>query len=380
MGKTVYPEKTEKRVYFFNEIPVRANTTNTENFSALITKTLETVSPFNLLNDALSSTNPSTGLDPTKVLVNDVYLRSLSFTIQYLLNEEFRHFEVRTSFNQIFTPVNITRPRVLDFLDVPVSSINPVESINIRFSEIINLSSFNFNDISLTRDNGSNLINSGVAVDFISGTTYQIKGLGSLTLIPGAYQLSINTSGIQNLEGNTGNTTAQTSFSINSIIDFVDNLPPVTTTALGYEVSYNQWLRSSFTTGNKSGGYTLSSVALRFREEIANSNVFIKLYEDVNGGLGNQIAEFVKPIFIPNTTSNYSFTLLTLQMLAANTTYWLVAGISDGSGRYRWAFTDSDNQSGALDWAISDNSLFTGNQGLNWQSLAGSFQFKVIGT
>ena len=79
--------------YLFNEIPIRAATPTTP--SALITKTLGTVSSFTLPADARASTNPSTGLDPTKISVNDVYLRSLSFNIQYLLNETTQTFDVQ---------------------------------------------------------------------------------------------------------------------------------------------------------------------------------------------------------------------------------------------------------------------------------------------
>ena len=79
--------------YLFNEIPIRAATPATP--SALITKTLGTVSSFTLPADARASTNPSTGLDPTKISVNDVYLRSLSFNIQYLLNETTQTFDVQ---------------------------------------------------------------------------------------------------------------------------------------------------------------------------------------------------------------------------------------------------------------------------------------------
>lgn len=79
--------------YLFDEIPARVATPAIP--SALITKTLDVVSPVALPADALASTNPSTGLDSTKVSVNDVYFRQLSFNIQYLLNETTQTFEVR---------------------------------------------------------------------------------------------------------------------------------------------------------------------------------------------------------------------------------------------------------------------------------------------
>lgn len=79
--------------YLFNEIPIRAATPATP--SALITKTLGAVSQFTLPADALASTNPSTGLDPTKVSINDVCSRPISFNVQYLLNETTQTFDVR---------------------------------------------------------------------------------------------------------------------------------------------------------------------------------------------------------------------------------------------------------------------------------------------
>ena len=79
--------------YFFDEIPVRVATPSTP--SALISKTLGTITPFTLPNDAIVPINASTGLDPAKVSVNDVYFRPISFTVQYLLNETTQTFDVR---------------------------------------------------------------------------------------------------------------------------------------------------------------------------------------------------------------------------------------------------------------------------------------------
>jgi hypothetical protein len=77
--------------YLFNIIPVRVPNTTP---SAVTTKALGTVTPFTLPADALATTNPSTGLDPADATVNDVYSRSVQFTIQYLLNETTQTFDV----------------------------------------------------------------------------------------------------------------------------------------------------------------------------------------------------------------------------------------------------------------------------------------------
>jgi hypothetical protein len=77
--------------YLFDQVPIRvANTT----VSALTTKTLGAVAPFTLPTDALAASNPTTGLTPSEATVNDIYSRSIQFTIQYLLNETTQTFDV----------------------------------------------------------------------------------------------------------------------------------------------------------------------------------------------------------------------------------------------------------------------------------------------
>ena len=103
--------------YLFDLVSIRINNTNTEIFSALITKSLGTVNLFTLPADALATTNPLTGLGPTKVSVNDIYFRSLSFNIQYFLNETTQTFGVQTSLNPISdTNINLWSPQTISTL------------------------------------------------------------------------------------------------------------------------------------------------------------------------------------------------------------------------------------------------------------------------
>ena len=171
-----------------------------------------------------------------------------------------------------------------------------------------------------------------------------------------------------------------------SATTLVSNLPSITVSVMGYPVKFDQWLRSSFTTGSGSYGYTINSVTLRLAEMTANPNLFVRLYSDSSGGLGSQITSFTNPnpSFTPNTTNNYTFTPTTPQTLASNTAYWLVAGISEGSGEYLWAFTQSPDQTGFLGWSIGDNPFNSTNQGGTWNNSFGTtfkaFQFSVNGT
>jgi hypothetical protein len=167
-----------------------------------------------------------------------------------------------------------------------------------------------------------------------------------------------------------------------SATTLVSNLP--STSPMGYPVKFDEWLRSSFTTGSGSYGYTINSVTLRLAEMDANPNLFVRLYKDSPGGLGGQITSFTNPSFTPNITNDYIFTLTTPQILASNTKYWLVAGISEGSGKYLWAFTTLPDQTGSPGWLIGDNPFKSTNQGGTWNNsfatTFSAFQFSVNGT
>ncbi len=87
---------------------------------------------------------------------------------------------------------------------VPDPRNSAVSSINVTFSQPITASSFDRNDVSLARNGGSNLINSGVTIAPISATSYQINGLSSLTGSAGNYVLTVNAGGVQSQAGVAG--------------------------------------------------------------------------------------------------------------------------------------------------------------------------------
>lgn len=352
--------------YLFDKITIRENTT-IEPFSALIGKTLGNFNRFSLPTNALDSSNPTTGLNSAKVI--DVYSRIIEFNIQYLLNEKNQSFEIR---NYIKSPINIS----IEFLNIPTNSTNPIESINIKFSEAINVASFNFTDIFLIRDNGNNLINSDVTIEYISDTTYRINGLGTLTSIAGTYQLTINTNGIQNLAGNYGSTIAQANFSIIPIIVLASNLPPTTPATAGFNINQTQWLRSSFLTGNANAIINFARIRC---VRNTSGNLFFRLYSWNAGALGDLIAEFTPSIEI-TTTQNYQFIPNNPISISANTNYWIILGV-DGAGDYLLSFTNSLNELSNSGWTIGDNSQFSNNQGLSWNLINGStaFQFSIEG-
>ncbi|WP_242057682.1 Calx-beta domain-containing protein [Nostoc sp. FACHB-87] len=114
---------------------------------------------------------------------------------------------------------DVTAPTLINFLNIPSQPVtNPVGTVDVQFSETIKLSTFNYQDITLTRDGGTNLITNAVTISNVSGTTYRINGLETLTQTPGTYNLQINTPGIQDLAGNAGIEPKNTTFTIQGAV------------------------------------------------------------------------------------------------------------------------------------------------------------------
>ncbi|BDA73780.1 hypothetical protein CAL7716_079460 [Calothrix sp. PCC 7716] len=82
------------------------------------------------------------------------------------------------------------------------TSIN--NPITVTFTEAINPSSFDFNDLFLNRDGGGDLIKNTVTITPINSTTYQISNLGDLTNVDGEYTFLVNARGVIDTDGNTG--------------------------------------------------------------------------------------------------------------------------------------------------------------------------------
>ncbi len=122
---------------------------------------------------------------------------------------------------QIISPLSITS----------IASVSPnprntaVSSIDVTFSEPIKLSTFTDSSVTLTDNSGGNLITSVVTFASVSGSTYQINGLSSLTANNGNYTLSVNAAGIDDQNGNPGSGSLSTSW-------LMDTTPPTSTVNL----------------------------------------------------------------------------------------------------------------------------------------------------
>src|SRR5262249_6698229 len=103
----------------------------------------------------------------------------------------------------------------LTLLSVGPVAPNPrnesVSTINVTFSEPINLATFTTNALALTDNGGPNLITNKVMIKLVSGSTYRISGLAKLTAAEGRYILTVNSAGVLDQHGNAGSRTLLTS-------------------------------------------------------------------------------------------------------------------------------------------------------------------------
>jgi hypothetical protein len=164
--------------------------------------------------------------------------------------------------------VDETSPMVSSFVPVTPSATNtPVGSVEVTFTEPINLSTFTLGDLSLTDNGGSNLITDAVTIDLVSGSTYAIGGLSGLTTAEGTYVLTVDAAGLQDEAGNAGTGSLSTSWLMDTTppTSSVGSLPAQTTNT-GILVS------TSGTDPNGANGSTPSGIA------------FFTLYVSDDGG------------------------------------------------------------------------------------------------
>jgi len=104
------------------------------------------------------------------------------------------------------TWVNGTQLLFIDELDgvTPGSHNEPVSTFNVIFSREIDPATFDLDDISLTRDGGANLIHDGVTITSPGGNVYEIGGLATLTTPEGNYLFAVDATGVQDPGGNAG--------------------------------------------------------------------------------------------------------------------------------------------------------------------------------
>ena len=175
--------------------------------------------------------------DAKEMLVtNNVWTTDRSFpsSITGAIRENLLHlfdYNGTGSYTLSYRSTNTTPPMFVKLDQVtPFVQTGAVSSLNVTFSEPIDLTTFDYRSLTLTRNGGANLITSGsgVTVTLVSNATYAISGLQTLTASDGNYQLTINGSNIQDLWGNSaGNVSVSTAWSKGNVPPVVQSITPV---------------------------------------------------------------------------------------------------------------------------------------------------------
>ncbi len=208
--------------------PLTPSGINTANLAPLQPLTVSGQTRINTTNPTISGQLGETGLKVffydkiTNQLLQQATVSGSQFSSQVQLpSPGARDIEIRvedTAGNTTNTTLSlfadITQPVLTQFINVPTSTANPINSIDVQFSEQINLNTFDKSDITLTRDGIPLTLPNSVTVEYLSDTTYRINGLGNLTNTPGIYNLKIDATTIQDNAGNNGDAAKTTSFTI----------------------------------------------------------------------------------------------------------------------------------------------------------------------
>jgi trimeric autotransporter adhesin len=124
--------------------------------------------------------------------------------------------------------MDTTPPAVTGIAPVSPNPRNTsVDLIDATFSEPINLSTFTAANLALSLD-GSPVALDGITVTPVSGSTYQVGGLAAATAAEGAYQFTVDATGISDLAGNAGFGSASTGWIMDTTPPTVAGISPIT--------------------------------------------------------------------------------------------------------------------------------------------------------
>jgi hypothetical protein len=154
-----------------------------------------------------------------------------------------------------------------------------------------------------------------------------------------------------------------------------DNLNTPTPDSM-LDVKFQQWDAQSFTVGNSSLQLSLAELNINTAQN-ASGNFFLRLYSNSGSNMPNAPLETLVGTNNPAAAGIYAYTGST--MLSANTTYWIVAGVSAGASIYKWNFEDPTS----IEMGSTVGAVVSFNQGVSWISLGSppvfAFNMRVSG-
>src|SRR5262249_15042238 len=121
--------------------------------------------------------------------------------------------------------VDTTPPIVIDVVDVsPDPRETAVSTVDVIFSEPIDLGTFTRHDLLLTRGGLPIALDDTVTVAYLDATTYRISGLDAFTAFTGVYELTVLAGGVDDAAGNVGTGSAADQWTNGSAQQ--DQMPP----------------------------------------------------------------------------------------------------------------------------------------------------------
>ena len=146
----------------------------------------------------------------------------------------------------------------IEQLNDPVRSI-VVQSLDVTLSKPIDPTTFDYQDITLTRDSGPNLITSAVTVTQVDDTTYDIENFSFVSGQEGTYTITVQGAGLADLAGNKGTGKVSESW-------VMDTTPPADATNLAITPDSGASSTDGLTdTGNVTVTGTLPETGLNVR-------------------------------------------------------------------------------------------------------------------
>lgn len=141
-------------------------------------------------------------------------------------------------------------------------------------------------------------------------------------------------------------------------------------------VDFGVWRAAGFTTDNNQ--WSLTGATLRFANgSDASGNLFVKIWGDDSGRPGGVALATLAGDANPITAGEYTYTTAGFS-LAPLTKYWLVAGVSSGSGSYKWLYVNNGGAPVADGvWTMPAVGTYssTRNQGAAWSAGANGYPY-----
>lgn len=124
-----------------------------------------------------------------------------------------------------------TAPAIASIAGVTGDRLNaPVAGLDVTFTKPIDRATFDISDLTLTFNEGANLISNAVTITAVSDSAYRIEGLRNLTSSDGDYEFTINATGITDQEGNAGVGDRAVNWTVDGIPLTIAAISEITTT------------------------------------------------------------------------------------------------------------------------------------------------------